>query len=142
MSGSADHMQRKLQDAVDAMLETLDKERIRPLQKSTYLKMAACFDSKTATAPQIENCIHNSSSKVQVSQQIIHQEMNAFQNRLQRCIAECEDTVRDKFPQLNESQRDQAQIQLMSGMSSCVDKHIAMLKSVKAKIETDLSNIK
>ena len=32
MSGSADHMQRKLQDAVDTMLEQLDKEKIRPLQ--------------------------------------------------------------------------------------------------------------
>ena len=141
---SADQLQRKLQDAVDAMLEAVDKERMRPMQKATYLKMAACFDSRTATSAQIENCMQNSSQRVQISQQIIQQEMNAFQGRLQRCMADCEDAVRDKFPNLgsNQSQYDQAQSQLLTGMSSCVDKHLALLKSVKAKIESEVDKVK
>ena len=140
---SADSLQRKLQDAVDVMLDSIDKDRMRPLQKSTYLKMAACFDSRSATSPQIENCIHNSSAKVQMSQQIIQQEMNSFQSRLQRCMADCEDSVRDKFPNItSEQQQSQAQGQLISGMSQCVDKHISLLKSVKSKIESDIDKIK
>ena len=140
---SADSLQRKLQDAVDVMLDSIDKERMRPMQKSTYLKMAACFDSRSATAPQIENCIHNSSAKVQVCQQIIQQEMNSFQSRLQRCMADCEDSVRDKFPNItSEQQQSQAQGQLLSGMSQCVDKHISLLKSVKHKIESDMDKVK
>jgi 4-diphosphocytidyl-2C-methyl-D-erythritol kinase len=140
---SAESLQRKLQDAVDVMLDSIDKEKMRPLQKSTYLKMAACFESKSATAPQIENCIHNSSNKVQISQQIIQQEMNSFQSRLQRCMADCEDVVRDKFPNItSEQQQSQAQGQLLQGMSGCVDKHIALLKSVKYKIESDIDKVK
>ena len=70
--------------------------------------------------------------------------MNAFQGRLQRCIADVEDAVRDKHPNLgsNQSQYDKAQSQVLAGMSSCVDKHLALLKSVKAKIESEVDKVK
>lgn len=106
--------------------------------------MAACFDNKNATTAQIDACLANSSRFVQASQQVIQSEMNQFQNRLQRCVMDCEDAARDKFPNLekNPGQLDKAQAHMLSGMSSCVDKHIALLKSVKQKIESDMDKMK
>jgi Eukaryotic protein of unknown function (DUF842) len=96
--------------------------------------MAACFDNKNATTAQIDACLANSSRFVQASQQV----------RLQRCVMDCEDAVRDRYPNLdkNPGQLDKAQAQMLSGMSSCVDKHIALLKSVKQKLESDLDKMK
>ena len=141
---NGDQLQKKLQGAIDIMLKTIDAERMRPLQKKTYLEMAACFDNKTASGSQIEGCLQNSSLAVSGCQQVIQNEMNLFQNRLQRCIADCEDNVRDKFPnfETNQSQTEKAQNLLMSGMSVCVDKHVDLLKSVKQKIEADIDKIK
>lgn len=91
------------------------------MQKKTYLAMAACFDNKSASTQQIESCLNSSSHGVKVSQQIIQQEMNQFQSRLQRCAADCEDSVRDKNPNMNDQASvDRMQGQMITCMSSCV----------------------
>ena len=114
-------MERKLQSAVDVMLQSIDANKMRPMQKKTYLAMAACFDSKNATSQQIEACVGNSSHAVKVSQQIIQGEMNQFQGRLQRCGADCQDSVRDQNPNMDDQSKvDRAQGQMNSCMSSCV----------------------
>ena len=116
-----EQLNRKLQAAVDAMLQSIDANKMRPMQKKTYLAMAACFDSKTASTQQIESCLNSSSHSVKVSQQIIQQEMNQFQGRLQRCAADCEDSVRDKNPNLSDQASiERAQGQMTTCMSSCV----------------------
>ena len=116
-----EQLNRKLQTAVDTMLQSIDANKMRPMQKKTYLAMAACFDNKTASSQQIESCLNSSSHGVKVSQQIIQQEMNQFQSRLQRCAADCEDSVRDKNPNLSDQASvDRAQGQMTSCMSICV----------------------
>jgi hypothetical protein len=118
-----EQLNRKLQAAVDTMLQSIDANKMRPMQKKTYLAMAACFDNKTASSQQIESCLNSSSHSVKVSQQIIQQEMNQFQSRLQRCGADCEDSVRDKNPNLSDQASvDRAQGQMTSCMSTCVGK--------------------
>ena len=66
--------------------------------------------------------------------------MNDFQNRLERCSMGCQDSVKDKFGALeqNSPKVPAAQKQLLGCMASCVDKHIAMLKSVQYKIQQDI----
>lgn len=117
-------LNRKLQSAVDVMLQSVDANKMRPMQKKTYLAMAACFDNKNASSAQIDACVANSSQSVKISQQIVQQEMNQFQGRLQRCAADCEDSVRDRNPNLeDQSTVDRAQGQMNSCMSICVGKY-------------------
>lgn len=116
-----EQLNRKLQSAVDTMLQSVDANKMRPMQKKTYLAMAACFDNKSASSQQIESCLNSSSHSVKVSQQIIQQEMNQFQSRLQRCAADCEDSVRDRNPNMNDQASvDKMQGQMVTCMSSCV----------------------
>ena len=111
---------RNLQTAVDAMILSLEQNRMRPMQKKTYLAMAACYDSKNSSPQQINACLQNCSQAVQLSQQVIQNEMNQFQNRLQRCAADCDDSIRDKFPDLSDqSKMDKAQGQMNSCLNTC-----------------------
>ena len=122
---------RNLKQAVDVMLQSVDANKMRPMHKKTYMAMVACFDSETASAEQIDSCLQNSSQGVKISQQIIQQEMNQFQSRLQRCAADCEDSVRDRNPDLNDqSKMDKAQGQMNSCMSTCAGKTYAVDESV------------
>jgi hypothetical protein len=74
-----EQLQRKLQGAVDTMLQTIEVNKIRPLQKKAYLAMASCFDNKKSTSQQIQSCQENSQRAAQMSQNIIQQEMQVFQ---------------------------------------------------------------
>jgi hypothetical protein len=87
--------------------------------------------------------IENASRKLQVVQQILQNEVNIFQNRLQRCSADCEDSVRDRYPNLQTSENDfnKAQREMYQCANICADKHIAMLKGIQIKIESDLDKI-
>lgn len=67
--------------------------------------------------------------------------MNGFQNRLQRCSLSCQDEVNDKFRNLDMSNSINslaANKMMLSCSSSCVDKNLALLKSIQSKIESDI----
>ncbi len=133
-------LQRKLQTAVDQMLESIDKTVLRPMQKETYEKMATCFDSNTASNRQIQNCVEQSSQKVKMAEQVISNEMKQFQSRLERCSKACEDEVMDRMKYGSGNQQE-AEAQMMTCAAKCVDKHLDLLKSVQSQLERDLNNI-
>lgn len=72
-------LQRHLQQAVDQMMGRIDKNQMRPMQKSAYLCCSRCFDTSSATDTQIQNCIQNCQQPVQHNQQILQREMQTFQ---------------------------------------------------------------
>lgn len=66
--------------------------------------------------------------------------MNNFQNRVNRCAQQCSDEVNDKFSDApnNPANQEAAQKMMHNCAQVCVDKHIAMLKSLQVKIEKDI----
>ena len=137
-------LQKKLQEAVDAMLNKLERDRIRPIQRNSHLKIAECYANKSASAEEVEACANHCSLPIQKVQMIIQNEMNVFQNRVNRCAEQCSDEVNDKFSSVADSPANQqaAQKMMHDCAQSCVDKHVALLKSVQAKLEKDLDQLK
>lgn len=88
-------------------------------------------------------CVERYGQQIQILEQIIQQELGTYQNRLQRCFADCSDAASDKFPDhaTNPAASEKARQFMLSGASQCADKHIAMLKGVQAKIESDLDEL-
>ena len=80
---------------------------------------------------------------MKVVQQIVQNEMNQFQNRVQRCAMDCSDAIQDEYPNLSSTSPSvaKAQQKLNSCMNTCADKHIALLKGISAKIESDIDKI-
>jgi hypothetical protein len=64
---SAGDLQRKLQSAVDGMLSKIDKSKLRPMQRKTYLRMADCFNDVNANEGHIQSCLQNSVGPVEVN---------------------------------------------------------------------------
>jgi hypothetical protein len=54
---SANQLQRKLQNAVEGMLSTVDRERLRPIQKATYLQMGMFYYENLAINVPNPECI-------------------------------------------------------------------------------------
>jgi hypothetical protein len=100
--------------------------------------MAECYNNKSASASDIERCLTNVSAPAQTSQNILQNEIAQFQNRMQRCLADCQDDVQVKFGQITESNVNAAREMNASCAVKCADKSIAMVGSLKTSLEQKL----
>ena len=85
--------QRELQSKLEAMLASVEDERLRPMRKQGFLAMAKCCDLSDPTAYQ--QCLQKAQLPEQRASQVVQGELNDFQGRLQRAIATCQDDVKD-----------------------------------------------
>ena len=85
--------QRELQSKLEAMLASVEDERLRPMRKQGFLAMAKCCDLSDPTAYQ--QCLQKAQLPEQRASQVVQTELNDFQGRLQRAIATCQDDVKD-----------------------------------------------
>jgi primosomal protein N'' len=122
------------QEAQQDMLDALDKSRIRPMQKASLLKMAACTD--LASRGQIDQCMQKAQIPMTVAQSVVNQELGQFQQRLDRCMLDCQDSVKDSNFKSDDA-RDKA---FYSCASTCVDKNMSLIKSTLARIEKEIDS--
>ena len=85
--------QRELQSKLEAMLASVEDDRLRPMRKQGFLAMAKCCDLSDPTAYQ--QCLQKAQLPEQRASQVVQGELNDFQSRLQRAIATCQDDVKD-----------------------------------------------
>lgn len=122
----------KLQNNVEEIMDKIDKTKIQPLQKASLLKMAACVD--LTSRPQIDQCMQKNQVSMATAQNIINQETQQFQQRLERCMMDCQDSVRDK----NFKSEDSMNNAYYACATTCVDKTIGMLKTLQGRIEKEI----
>ena len=120
--------------ATEEMMDAVDRAKVRPIQKASLLKMAACTD--LASRAQIDQCIQKSQVSMQIAQNIISNEMQQFQQRIERCMMDCQDSVRDA----NYKSEDAQNKAFYSCATSCMDKNMALLKSTQARIEKEIDS--
>ena len=116
-----DQLNQKLKLAVDDMVKSIQNVRVRPIAKKSYLAMAACYDNNSASQQQIDNCVMNSSRYVKACNDVMQQEIGKFEGRLQRCAGQCQDSVQDNHPKMdNQAQVDSAQREMNNCLAQCV----------------------
>mmetsp|Transcript_20374 Transcript_20374/g.26414 ORF Transcript_20374/g.26414 Transcript_20374/m.26414 type:complete len:137 (+) Transcript_20374:80-490(+) len=129
----ADALQKKLQTGVDAMVKDIDSKYLRPRRKKAFLDMAACCDS-SPSQQAYQACIQRASLPEEKAQVAIKEELNHFQDRLQRAAAACQDEVKDK----SISDPDRAQLAFNKCLCSALEKHIKMLPTMQKRIFASL----
>ena len=142
MEPNEDDLNKKLNDAVSQMMDRIDKTRLRSLQRETYLRMAACFDSETASSQSIQNCTERSSHGIQQIHRLLDNEMKNFQSKLQRCGQVCQDEATDAMSYSSSPNKEYEATEMLRKCSArCVDKHIDMLKSLEGQIIRNVDQI-
>ncbi|CAK4096665.1 unnamed protein product [Aphanomyces euteiches] len=131
-----------INQAVNKMMESLDKSTFRPMQKNGYVCSVKCFDNKDCSAEQLQACIQRCQEPVAQVQNYLNQELSSFQNRLQRCAMDCQDRAQDGLSaRPSESEIASAQSNMEKCVSKCVDSHIKLLPALKKRIEEATSSI-
>ncbi|TMW62118.1 hypothetical protein Poli38472_009611 [Pythium oligandrum] len=137
--------EQKLNDAVSKMMDSLDRKVLRDFQKSGYVCAAKCFDNKGWNTEQIQNCVERCQMPMQQVQGYLQNEMQSFQNRLQRCAMECQDRARDSMPSNgNPSEAQMAGIEkdMQKCFNGCVDTHLKLLPTLEKRVTDAVSQVK
>lgn len=90
----------------------------------------------------MRKCKHPEAIKISFSSRFVQSELERTQNRLQRCVMDCNDTIKDKVPQ-NPSENEIAKYTSLFERCAvkCVDSTIellpALFKSMKSVLEKE-----
>ncbi|OQR81508.1 hypothetical protein THRCLA_23354 [Thraustotheca clavata] len=128
--------------AVGEMMDKLERSLFRPMQRKSYEDVVKCFDNKNCSSEQLQHCIDRCQAPMQQVQNYVSQEIQQFQNRLQRAARECQDQAQDNLPRNpSESQIAAAQASMDTCINTCVKNHIKLLPTIKKRIEDTVSSI-
>lgn len=125
----------KIQSAFSDLVEDIDRNKMRNIQHEMHLCAAQCCSNKAFNSEATHKCIENCSVPLRNSQNIMTNELNELQGRIQRCIQSCTDKAKDKFMNDNSENKVQMyQAELTDCASACVDHHIELFPSYKKRI--------
>ena len=101
--------------------------------------MAACHDHSSYTSQDVQQCVGACSTGLQEINALISNELQYFQNRLQRCQQSCEDEVRDTQAKAGGGKPDPSQQAKLQGIydkcvGKCVDTHLPLVNAMEAKL--------
>jgi len=127
--------QAKVSNAMQSFAEDLDKSFFRELTRKMHLCAAQCCEDMSASSQSVAVCQRNCAVKTEAAHQYTSQEMEDFQNRMQRCVMVCEDQIRGRVTaDLSEKQIDVYRKEHEVCSLNCIDTHLAQLPALKNKI--------
>ncbi|XP_076461828.1 protein FAM136A-like [Babylonia areolata] len=134
-----DGAQARVRKAVDSMVSSLDKDCLRDLQAEMYRCSTKCCEDKTTSLDEVQNCIERCSSKVSRAQNYVQNEIQMFQDRLQRCVMSCDDNVRPKIgPSTTDEERTKLFAEVEACAVKCADQHASQLSGQTKNILENL----
>ncbi|KAK9505603.1 hypothetical protein O3M35_009615 [Rhynocoris fuscipes] len=136
-----DQQSRKIEDAMKKIVNEIDTDYLRKMQANMHRCAARCCDNSTDSMEQVHRCVQNCSASLTEAENFVKQEFNTVQNRLQRCIMECNDEIRDKAgPSPTDSDMNRYTAEFEKCATKCVDKHIEQLPAMLKRMKEVLKN--
>ncbi|KAH0510865.1 Protein FAM136A [Microtus ochrogaster] len=143
----AEVQQLRVQEAVDAMVKSVEKENIRKMQVAARPRIrglmfrcsANCCEDNQASMQQVHQCIERCHAPLAQAQALVTSELERFQDRLARCTMHCNDKAKDSIDAGNKEQ--QVKRQLDSCVTKCVDDHMHLIPTMTKKMKESLSSI-
>ncbi|XP_041066360.1 protein FAM136A [Carcharodon carcharias] len=138
MSG-AEAQHRRLQKAVDGMVQALEREQIRKMQGKMFRCSADCCENGNASMEEVHQCIERCHSPLAKAQAAVTGELERFQNRLQRCMMDCNDKGKDAFD--SGLKEPDVRLKVESCVTKCVDDHAVLIPSMTRTLKESLTSI-
>jgi hypothetical protein len=132
--------QASVEDAISKMVNSLDTGCLRKMQFDMYSCSAKCCENRKASLDDVQRCIDNCSTDVNKAQNYLQNEIEMFQNRLQRCAMSCQDKIRDTLPaKPTDKDMTSGRANLEKCVIECAQSHVELVPGLTKKI---LDNLK
>ncbi|GFO13459.1 protein fam136a [Plakobranchus ocellatus] len=130
-----DGAQARVQEAISKMVNSLDKGCLRKMQVDMYQCSAKCCENASASLEDVQNCIDACSKDVNKAQAYLQNEIENFQNRLQRCAMSCQDKLRDEMPaKPSDKDVEKGRLGLEKCVIECADSHVEYIPGLTKKM--------
>lgn len=128
-----------MQNAVEEMVQSLERDHIRKMQGRMFRCSAECCESMTDSMSQVHECIERCHTPLAKAQGLVTNELEKFQDRLSRCTMNCNDKAKDLFDSGVKEPAVRAVMEKCVG--SCVDDHLNLLPSMTRRLKENLQSI-
>ncbi|XP_006895175.1 PREDICTED: protein FAM136A-like [Elephantulus edwardii] len=135
----AEQQQLRVQEAIDCVVKSLERENIRKMQGIMFRCSAGCCEDNQASTQQVHQCIERCHAPLAQAQALVTSELEKFQDHLARCTMHCNDKARDSIDAGNKEL--QVKRQLESCVTKCVDDHVDVINMINFKVRTSLSSV-
>ncbi|CAK9817374.1 Protein FAM136A [Anthophora quadrimaculata] len=134
-----EEQQKRVEEHTNKMLEEIDKS-MRKMKGGAYRCAADCCDNEMYTIQKIQKCVQNCNSSLDQAQDYIKDEIERVQNRLQRCVMDCSDRIKDAAGP-NPTQRDLEKYsdQFEKCITKCADNYCNMLPNLEKTMKNVLA---
>ncbi|OQV12002.1 putative Protein FAM136A [Hypsibius exemplaris] len=129
--------QRKVEDAVNAMLVEIDGSHLRKVQSQSFKCAATCCDDPKKSMEDRQRCIGGCMDTVAKAQDVLGAELNEFQNRIERCVMGCQDQMKDKVT-AEGAASGKLNSYYENCVISCADTNIKALPNITKRVQTQL----
>ncbi|XP_005094393.1 protein FAM136A [Aplysia californica] len=130
-----DGAQARVQEAISKMVNTLDTGCLRKMQVDMYNCSAKCCENPKYSLDEVQKCIEDCSLDVNRAQAYLQNEIESFQNRLQRCAMSCQDKLKDQMPvQPSDADVQRGRSSLEQCVVQCADSHVGLVPDLTKKM--------
>nr|XP_026260924.1 protein FAM136A [Urocitellus parryii] len=128
----AEVQQLRVQEAVDSMVKSVERENIRKMQGLMFRCSASCCEDSQASMQQVHQCIERCHAPLAQAQALVTSELEKFQDRLARCTMHCNDKAKDSIDAGNKELQVKRQLNQTPDLNFTKRKQSRPLLSVKA----------
>lgn len=89
--------QRRVKQAVDDLIDELDKSQLRDVQRRMFQCSAKCCEDKRGSRQTIEACVERCNMPMKSAQNSLETELGKLQEQLSRCTLTCYDRLVQKM---------------------------------------------
>uniref|UniRef100_A0A8C2W6N0 Protein FAM136A n=1 Tax=Chinchilla lanigera TaxID=34839 RepID=A0A8C2W6N0_CHILA len=135
----AELQQLRVQEAVDSMVKSVERENIRKMQGLMFRCSASCCEDSQASMQQVHQCMDCCHAPLAQAQALVTNEVEKFQDRLARCTRYCNDKAKDSMDAGDKE--PQVKHQLDSGVPKCADDQMNLIPAMTKRMKASLSSI-
>ncbi|XP_074096818.1 protein FAM136A [Cotesia typhae] len=134
---------RRVEEQMTLLIESIDKFYLRKMQGDMHRCAAKCCDNDMYTVQKVQNCVQSCSESLNKAQQYVQSEFERSQNRLQRCIMDCNDRIMDKVgPNPSQDKVNQLNDDFEKCATKCVDDYCKFLPTLEKTMKEFLMSRK
>lgn len=142
MNDGIEKIQERIKLAVNDLIDELDKNYLRDMQRVMFDCSSHCCKEKTDTRQNIERCINKCNHPLKIAQSKLEDELNTLQSQLSRCSMTCYDKEVQKYG-LDPSKYTENQLSIFNkNLDACVDNcatdHLNLLPLIKNRFINSL----
>ncbi|XP_033069170.1 protein FAM136A-like [Trachypithecus francoisi] len=132
----AELQQLQVQEVVDSMVKSLEKENIQKMQGLMFRCSTSCCEDRQASLQQVHQSIKRCHVPLAQAQALVISELEKFKDRLAWCTMQCNNKAKDLIDA--GSKELQVKQQLDGCVTKCVDDHMHLIPTTTKKMKEAL----